>query len=175
MVLIACSSMRTAMSFEAGSATAKGAATRDISSVTIKPRRFINPLLSIPIMGYGIADPPHPLALLRARRERPRRHAAEQRDELAPFHCPVSPVLPNERNSTPRYCCAAGFRSDLCRRWVKSARGNRRKAATHVRSYPMIRGSRRRDVPQWMARTAVPSHYRKINRWACHLRDRKSE
>src|SRR5215470_16611772 len=54
MVLIACSSVRAAMSFEAGSATAKGAATRHISSVTIKPRRFINPLLSIPIMGYGI-------------------------------------------------------------------------------------------------------------------------
>src|SRR5215467_3159778 len=51
MVLIACSSMRAAMSFEAGSATAKGAATRHISSVTIKPRRFINPLLSIPNHG----------------------------------------------------------------------------------------------------------------------------
>src|SRR5262249_24244118 len=33
-------------------------------------------------------------ALLRARRERPRRRAAEQRDERAPFHCPMSPVLP---------------------------------------------------------------------------------
>ena len=33
------------------------------------------------------ADPPHPLGLLRARRERPRsRRAAEQRDELAPVH-----------------------------------------------------------------------------------------
>src|SRR5262249_35482945 len=33
------------------------------------------------------ADPPHALALLRARRERPRRcRAAEQRDEVAPFH-----------------------------------------------------------------------------------------
>ncbi len=29
------------------------------------------------------ADPPHPLALLRARRERPCRRAAKQRDELA--------------------------------------------------------------------------------------------
>jgi hypothetical protein len=36
--------------------------------------------------------------LLRARRERPRRGgAAEQRDELASFHCPVPPVLPTER------------------------------------------------------------------------------
>src|SRR5262249_43124 len=32
------------------------------------------------------ADAPHPLALLRARRERPRRRAAEQRDELAALH-----------------------------------------------------------------------------------------
>ena len=29
---------------------------------------------------------PHPLALLRARRERPRCRTVEQRDELAPFH-----------------------------------------------------------------------------------------
>jgi hypothetical protein len=33
------------------------------------------------------ADAPHALALLRARRERPRgSHAAEQRDEIAPFY-----------------------------------------------------------------------------------------
>src|SRR6516162_10254603 len=31
-------------------------------------------------------DPPHSLALLRARRERPSRRAAKSRDELAPFH-----------------------------------------------------------------------------------------
>src|SRR5262245_36256996 len=32
-------------------------------------------------------DPPHPLALLRARRERPRRRrAAEERDEVAALH-----------------------------------------------------------------------------------------
>ncbi len=30
-------------------------------------------------------------------RERPRCRAAEQREELAPVHCPVSPVLPTER------------------------------------------------------------------------------
>jgi hypothetical protein len=34
--------------------------------------------------GQQHADPPHPVALLRPRRERPRRRAAEQRDELAP-------------------------------------------------------------------------------------------
>ena len=32
------------------------------------------------------ANAPHPLRLLRARRERPRRCAAEKRDELAPPH-----------------------------------------------------------------------------------------
>jgi hypothetical protein len=38
------------------------------------------------------------IGLLRARRERPScGRAAEQRDEVAPFHCPVSPVLPTER------------------------------------------------------------------------------
>ena len=37
--------------------------------------------------GHEHADAPHPLGLLRARRERPRRRrAAEQRDELAPPH-----------------------------------------------------------------------------------------
>jgi hypothetical protein len=35
--------------------------------------------------------------LLRARRYRPRRRTTEQRYELAPFHCPMSPVLPTER------------------------------------------------------------------------------
>jgi hypothetical protein len=39
------------------------------------------------------ADPPHPLALLRARREWPRdRRAAEQRDEIAPVHSITSSV-----------------------------------------------------------------------------------
>src|SRR5262249_33612708 len=35
--------------------------------------------------GEEHADAPHPLALLRARRERPRRSAAGDRDELTPF------------------------------------------------------------------------------------------
>jgi hypothetical protein len=39
--------------------------------------------------GHQHADPPHALALLRARRERPRRsRAAEQPDERAALHCP---------------------------------------------------------------------------------------
>ena len=37
---------------------------------------------------------PHPLALLRARRERPRGHgASEQRDELAPLHSITSSAM----------------------------------------------------------------------------------
>ena len=45
--------------------------------------------------GQEDADAPHPLGLLRARRERPRRRAAEQRDELAPPH-----VLPSAEDHT---------------------------------------------------------------------------
>jgi len=60
-----------------------------------------------------IPDPPHPLGLLRGRRERPRgRRAAKQRYELASFHCPVSPVLPAERIarlSSAGDCRAADF------------------------------------------------------------------
>jgi hypothetical protein len=47
------------------------------------------------------ADPPHPLGLLRARRERPsNRRAAEQRDELASSHVEhgaSSPALGSRR------------------------------------------------------------------------------
>ena len=50
------------------------------------------------------ADPPHLLGL-RVRRKRPRRRpAAEQRDELAPFHCPVPPVL-RTKDSTALLRC----------------------------------------------------------------------
>src|SRR5262249_37610251 len=39
-------------------------------------------------------DAPHPLSLLRVRRERPRgRRAAEQRDELAPLHSITSSAV----------------------------------------------------------------------------------
>src|SRR5262249_8175290 len=44
-----------------------------------------------------VADPPHPLGLLRTRRERPRSRAAEQRDELAPPHSITSSAM--ERTS----------------------------------------------------------------------------
>ena len=38
------------------------------------------------VPGQQQADAPHPFRLLRARHQRPRRRAAEQRDELAAFH-----------------------------------------------------------------------------------------
>src|SRR5262249_187254 len=41
--------------------------------------------------------------LLRARRERPCRRAAEERDELTASHCSMPPVLPSERIAHLRY------------------------------------------------------------------------
>jgi len=58
-------------------------------------------LLTTPILGSevpGDFSRVNPLALLRARRERPRcRRAAEKRDKLAPLHCLMLPVLSTER------------------------------------------------------------------------------
>jgi hypothetical protein len=73
--------------------------------------------------------------LLRARRERPRGcRAAEQRDEFAPFHCPMPPVLPTERIAhLAGACCAAGFQSRLCRLWVIFVRPTRFRRSRHVR------------------------------------------
>src|SRR5262249_55531748 len=48
------------------------------------------------------ADPPHPVALLRAHRERPRRRAAEQRDELAPPHSITSSAMASNDAGTVR-------------------------------------------------------------------------
>jgi hypothetical protein len=47
----------------------------------------------------GRRSSPHTIALrlLCARREWPRRRAAEKRDELPPLHRPMPPVLPTER------------------------------------------------------------------------------
>ncbi len=53
--------------------------------------------------GHEHADAPHPLALLRARRERPRRRrAAEQRDELAPLHSITSSARASSVGGTAR-------------------------------------------------------------------------
>src|SRR5262249_53849341 len=58
-------------------------------------------------MRHQHADAPHALALLRARGKRPRSRAGEKRDEVAPFHCPVPPVL--LRNSTRRTAALRDF------------------------------------------------------------------
>src|SRR5215831_9416578 len=48
------------------------------------------------------ADPPHPLALLRASRERPgSRRAAEQRDELAALYCCGHSITSSAATSRP--------------------------------------------------------------------------
>src|SRR5262249_31009801 len=54
--------------------------------------------------------------LLRARRERPCCRAAEQRDEITPFHCPVPPVLLSKRNTTRGTAALRDF--ILCRQRV---------------------------------------------------------
>src|SRR5262249_6039338 len=48
------------------------------------------------------ANAPHPLALLRACRERPRGCAAEQRDELAPLHSITSSAATSSLSGTVR-------------------------------------------------------------------------
>src|SRR5262249_6614465 len=48
------------------------------------------------------ADPPNPLALLRVCRERPRRRAAEHRDELAPLHSITSSARASKLSGTVR-------------------------------------------------------------------------
>jgi hypothetical protein len=63
------------------------------------------------------------LRLLRARRVRPRRRAAEHCDELAPFHSVSPSRLLTERIahlSMARDCCTAAFQSPLFRLRVKS-------------------------------------------------------
>src|SRR2546427_9934580 len=45
------------------------------------------------IRAHEHADAPHPLVLLRARRQRPRSRAAEKRDERAPLHSITSSAV----------------------------------------------------------------------------------
>src|SRR5262249_33712009 len=84
------------------------------------PAQLLQPLmesrearLSFRIIGGEIhehADAPHPLALLRIRRERPRGRAAEQRDELAPFHSNTSSARPDKGSGTVMPSTLAVFR-----------------------------------------------------------------
>ena len=90
------------------------------------------------------ADAPHAVALLRTRRERPRRRAAEERDEFAPpdfeHRLPpgqnyrnwgaLSPSVLGSKDTTPRVrqvdCCSAESSAPpptgLWQRWVMSPR-----------------------------------------------------
>src|SRR5262245_40311103 len=56
------------------------------------------------------ADAPYPLALLRARRERPSRRAAEKRDELAPLHSITSSARARRVGGTSRPSALAVLR-----------------------------------------------------------------
>src|SRR5262245_31683270 len=64
------------------------------------------------VLGKGCqhADASHPLALLRARRERPRSRAAEQRDELAALHSTTSSARADKSGGTSIPICLAVFR-----------------------------------------------------------------
>src|SRR5262245_43462557 len=75
--------MHSSVTFRGGPMPRRSAADLAVTSVSGLPR------LRSPIalrIGHQHADPAHPFRLLRARDERPRRRAAEQRDELAPLH-----------------------------------------------------------------------------------------
>ena len=76
---------------------AGGPASVDPHVAAVGPAQLLQPLQECREAGLRFrivrgrahehADAPHPLGLLRARRERPRgRRAAEKRDELAPLH-----------------------------------------------------------------------------------------
>src|SRR5262249_39464421 len=93
-------------------------ANLDPDSATIDPTEFAQPLCErgdLLALDRSRARPQEAdgrqLRLLRARRERPRsRRAAQQPDELAPFHCPVPPVPWDRKDSTPRYGETAAVR-----------------------------------------------------------------
>src|SRR6266446_789787 len=80
--------------------TAAGPAGLDLHVAAVGPAQLLQRLhersevgLLVGLLGrtHEHADAPHPLALLRARRERPRNsRAAEQRNEGAPFHSTTS-------------------------------------------------------------------------------------
>jgi hypothetical protein len=83
--------------------TGSGPAGVDPHVVADGPAQLLQPLQERPdaglkfriVRGYGqeYADAPHPLGLLRPRRKRPSRRAAEQRDERAPFQARCLPFF----------------------------------------------------------------------------------
>src|SRR5262245_40620698 len=64
------------------------------------------------VCGYGHknTDPPYAITLLRARRQRPRRRAAEQRDELAAFHSITSSARASTDAGSSKPCDLAVLR-----------------------------------------------------------------
>jgi hypothetical protein len=72
-----------------------GPAVIDLEVLPNRPAQLLQPLQECRVallhlrivsgLGHQCAHAPHPLRLLRVRRERPWRRAAEERDELAPF------------------------------------------------------------------------------------------
>src|SRR5262245_45832469 len=132
--------------------------------VTDSPAQLLQPLmegcearLSFSIIGDGIhehADPPHPLRLLRTRRERPRRRAAKRDNELPPSDIDCHVTLPwgscnggNDitpgraalRDFKPAYDCSGSKAAFSARRTnVRSASksGAKVDVACHVQTYP---------------------------------------
>ena len=71
------------------------------------------------------ANASHPLALLRARRERPRRRAAEKRDELAPLHSITSSARASSIGGTSRPSALAVLRLMTVRTSLALAQADR--------------------------------------------------
>jgi hypothetical protein len=86
-------------------------------------------------LGRGEAEIPdhRRRGLLRAHHERPRSRAAEQGDELAPFHCPMPPVLPTERIAHPARRETAALR-DFNSAYVGSGFKMRKTRSEHMLS-----------------------------------------
>ena len=92
--------------------------------------------------GQKHADTPHPLGLLSPRRQRPRRRAAEQRDELATFHSIELHPLPQPGTSMAAYrigedqvrgSLQCGISTRLMTAWVNRYRFGRDHLSTNVR------------------------------------------
>src|SRR5262249_51200814 len=103
--------------YATGIGSAKACLDLDVAAVC--PSKFLKSLLqhyhsrlSFWIVGnsHQHADTPHALSLLRMCRERPRRSAAEQRDELAAVHSITSSARPDNGSGTVRPSALAVLR-----------------------------------------------------------------
>src|SRR5262249_31594573 len=68
--------------------------------------------------GEEYRDAPHTLALLRSRRERPRRRAAEQRNEVAPFPLTEMHPIPSRAGSTSQDTGLQRISQRVCERFT---------------------------------------------------------